>query len=142
MLTCGVDLRRNTSAPYSSHHGRRTALPARDRGSRCSPCHSPVTCRPDIGWTYPCVTSIEQRPVPTPARTRAGGRRDWSERFEQMTTPPRVQPARSAQPALSIGVVGAGRVGAVLAARLQEAGHRITGVAGESDASRERAATL
>ena len=59
-----------------------------------------------------------------------------------MTTPPRVKPARSAQPALSIGVVGAGRVGAVLAARLREAGHRITGVAGESDASRERAATL
>ena len=42
----------------------------------------------------------------------------------------------------SIGVVGAGKVGAVLAARLRAAGHVITAVAGESDASRERAATL
>ena len=44
--------------------------------------------------------------------------------------------------ALSIGVVGAGKVGAVLAARLREAGHTITAVAGESDASRDRAASL
>jgi predicted short-subunit dehydrogenase-like oxidoreductase (DUF2520 family) len=43
---------------------------------------------------------------------------------------------------LTIGVVGAGKVGAVLAARLREAGHPITAVAGESDASRDRAATL
>ena len=41
-----------------------------------------------------------------------------------------------------IGVVGAGRVGAVLAARLREAGHEIVAVAGESDASRARAAAL
>ena len=51
-----------------------------------------------------------------------------------MTTP--------ARPALSIGVIGAGKVGAVLAARLREAGHPVTTVAGESDASRERAAAL
>ncbi len=44
--------------------------------------------------------------------------------------------------ALSIGVIGAGRVGAVLAARLREAGHPVTTVAGESDASRDRAAAL
>ena len=44
--------------------------------------------------------------------------------------------------ALSVGVIGAGKVGAVLAARLREAGHPVTTVAGESDASRERAATL
>lgn len=37
-----------------------------------------------------------------------------------------------------IGVVGAGRVGAVLAAALQAAGHQITGVGGESDATRTR----
>lgn len=43
---------------------------------------------------------------------------------------------------LTIGVVGAGKVGAVLAARLREAGHRVTAVAGESDASRQRAANL
>jgi predicted short-subunit dehydrogenase-like oxidoreductase (DUF2520 family) len=42
----------------------------------------------------------------------------------------------------SLGVVGAGKVGAVLAARLREAGHVVTAAAGESDASRVRAATL
>ncbi len=59
-----------------------------------------------------------------------------------MTTPARVQPAQSPQRALSIGVVGAGKVGAVLAARLRAAGHRVTGAAGESDASRKRASSL
>ena len=42
----------------------------------------------------------------------------------------------------TVGVVGAGRVGAVLAARLRAAGHEIVAVAGESDASRHRIATL
>ena len=41
-----------------------------------------------------------------------------------------------------VGVVGAGRVGAVLAAGLRHAGHDIVAVAGESDASRRRAADL
>ncbi|MBU2695092.1 Rossmann-like and DUF2520 domain-containing protein [Pimelobacter sp. 30-1] len=41
-----------------------------------------------------------------------------------------------------VGVVGAGRVGAVLAAGLQAAGHTIVAAAGESDASRRRAAEL
>ena len=41
-----------------------------------------------------------------------------------------------------IGVVGAGRVGAVLAAALREAGHEIAAVAGESHASRTRIDTL
>ena len=41
-----------------------------------------------------------------------------------------------------IGVVGAGRVGAVLAAALREAGHEIAAVAGESHASRPRIDTL
>jgi len=41
-----------------------------------------------------------------------------------------------------IGVVGAGRVGAVLAAALRAAGHEITAAAGESAASHERMATL
>lgn len=41
-----------------------------------------------------------------------------------------------------IGVVGAGRVGAVLAASLRAAGHEIVAVAGESTASRTRAAAL
>jgi len=55
---------------------------------------------------------------------------DWNERFEIMTTQ------------LRLGVVGAGRVGAVLAAKLGAAGHQIVAAAGESDASRHRAATL
>jgi predicted short-subunit dehydrogenase-like oxidoreductase (DUF2520 family) len=41
-----------------------------------------------------------------------------------------------------VGVVGAGRVGAVLAAALRRAGHDVVAVAGESDASRRRAAAL
>ena len=41
-----------------------------------------------------------------------------------------------------IGVVGAGRVGAVLAAALQAAGHDVVAVAGESPASRTRIETL
>lgn len=43
---------------------------------------------------------------------------------------------------LRVGVIGAGRVGAVLAHRLRAAGHEIVAVAGESDASRARAAAL
>jgi len=41
-----------------------------------------------------------------------------------------------------IGVVGAGRVGAVLAAALRAAGHEVTAAAGESDASRGRIEAL
>lgn len=43
---------------------------------------------------------------------------------------------------LRVGVVGAGRVGAVLAASLRRAGHEIVAAAGESDASRGRIAAL
>lgn len=43
---------------------------------------------------------------------------------------------------LRVGIVGAGRVGAVLGAALQAAGHEIVAVAGESDASRGRIADL
>ncbi|GAB4009287.1 Rossmann-like and DUF2520 domain-containing protein [Nocardioides ultimimeridianus] len=49
---------------------------------------------------------------------------------------------RSSSPALRVGVIGAGRVGSVLAAALRAAGHEIVAVAGESDASRRRAADL
>lgn len=41
-----------------------------------------------------------------------------------------------------VGVVGAGRVGAVLAAVLRDAGHEIVAAAGESDASRRRIDSL
>jgi predicted short-subunit dehydrogenase-like oxidoreductase (DUF2520 family) len=43
---------------------------------------------------------------------------------------------------LRVGVVGAGRVGAVLAASLRRAGHEIVAAAGESDASRARIEAL
>ncbi len=43
---------------------------------------------------------------------------------------------------LRVGVVGAGRVGAVLASGLRRSGHEIVAVAGESDASRRRADDL
>ncbi len=49
---------------------------------------------------------------------------------------------RSIAPAGSVGVVGAGRVGAVLAAALRDAGYPIAAVAGESDASRNRVQDL
>jgi predicted short-subunit dehydrogenase-like oxidoreductase (DUF2520 family) len=59
-----------------------------------------------------------------------------------MTQPLR-DPAVPAHPEpLTIGVVGAGRVGAVLAARLCSAGHEIVAAAGESDASIQRIAAL
>lgn len=50
--------------------------------------------------------------------------------------------AHHPQPRLRIGVVGAGRVGAVLSAALGAAGHQVVAAAGESDASRERIAAL
>lgn len=45
-------------------------------------------------------------------------------------------------PRLGIGVIGAGRVGAVLGAALRAEGHAITGTYAVSDASRERAGQL
>ena len=45
-------------------------------------------------------------------------------------------------PTFRVGVIGAGRVGAVLAAALRRAGHEIVATAGESDASRGRIAAL
>ncbi|WP_375001872.1 Rossmann-like and DUF2520 domain-containing protein [Aeromicrobium sp. CTD01-1L150] len=42
----------------------------------------------------------------------------------------------------AVGVIGAGRVGSVVAARLRAAGHEIVGVSARSDASRLRAATM
>lgn len=57
-----------------------------------------------------------------------------------MTGPALRDPAP--EPGLRLGVIGAGRVGAVLAAALRAAGHQIVAAAGESGASRTRAATL
>lgn len=48
----------------------------------------------------------------------------------------------SGPPRLRVGVIGAGRVGAVLGAALRRAGHEVVGVTGVSDASRLRADAL
>ena len=56
-----------------------------------------------------------------------------------MTSSPLPRPAPER---LRVGVVGAGRVGAVLSAALREAGHDVVAAAGESDASRSRIDTL
>ncbi|MGW3331282.1 Rossmann-like and DUF2520 domain-containing protein [Streptomyces rubiginosohelvolus] len=50
--------------------------------------------------------------------------------------------ARDRPARLTVGVVGAGRVGPALAASLQLAGHRPVAVSGVSDASRRRAAAM
>ncbi|MDQ1603281.1 MAG: hypothetical protein QOE01_1126 [Actinomycetota bacterium] len=54
-----------------------------------------------------------------------------------MDTDPSARPAR-----LAVGIVGAGRVGAVVGAALRQAGHEVVAVSGVSDASRSRARTL
>jgi predicted short-subunit dehydrogenase-like oxidoreductase (DUF2520 family) len=46
------------------------------------------------------------------------------------------------QPTMPVGVIGAGRVGTVLAAALQSRGHEIAAIAGESAGSRIRAETI
>ena len=48
----------------------------------------------------------------------------------------------SSTPYARVGVIGAGRVGAVLAAALRDAGHEVVAAAGESDASLRRIAEL
>src|SRR4051794_1609453 len=53
------------------------------------------------------------------------------------TLPPRERPAR-----LAVGAIGAGRVGATLAAALDRAGHQAVAVAAVSQASRRRAEAL
>ncbi len=53
------------------------------------------------------------------------------------------QPVSTQRPArLDVGIVGTGRVGAVLGAALQRAGHRLVAVSGVSEESRARAAEL
>ena len=57
-----------------------------------------------------------------------------------MTTPPGDVASRPAR--LAVGVVGAGRVGSVLGAALQQAGHRVVAVSAVSDPSLRRAEAL
>jgi predicted short-subunit dehydrogenase-like oxidoreductase (DUF2520 family) len=68
----------------------------------------------------------------------------WSRTYghaNRLVPPPRGL-ERKARHMARIGVIGAGRVGAVLAAALRSAGHTIAAVGGDSAASRTRAETL
>lgn len=56
--------------------------------------------------------------------------------------PTQASPDAYLQASPSVGIIGAGRVGAVLGAALARAGYEITAVSGRSPASRERAGTL
>lgn len=60
---------------------------------------------------------------------RADGARPRADRSDKVDT-------------VRVGVIGAGRVGAVLAAALRAAGHDVIGVSARSEASRDRAALL
>ena len=53
-----------------------------------------------------------------------------------------LSPADAAPARLRVGIVGAGRVGAVLGAALTAAGHDVVAAAGLSSASADRAARL
>ncbi len=59
-----------------------------------------------------------------------------------MSHPVSSRPSVGSSVGPSVGIVGAGRVGAVLAARLRAAGHDVVGVSGSSPASRLRIETL
>jgi predicted short-subunit dehydrogenase-like oxidoreductase (DUF2520 family) len=59
-----------------------------------------------------------------------------------LNTSPCADGARPTPADVRVGVIGAGRVGAVLAAALRAAGHRVVGVSARSSASRARAAEL
>nr|WP_202521570.1 DUF2520 domain-containing protein [Streptomyces sp. SID5614] len=72
-----------------------------------------------------------------PPRTGTEGHRRVNASVSKEPLDARDRPAR-----LTVGVVGAGRVGPALAASLQLAGHRPVAVSGVSDASRRRAAAL
>lgn len=72
-------------------------------------------------------------------RGRAGGRGGAGSVGPVSTSE---RPPAPARPTLKIGVVGAGRVGAVLAAALRDAGHEVVAVSAVSQDSRDRAETL
>src|SRR3954466_1123639 len=97
----------------------RPAPPARPEGPRLR--------GPSPTVRYPAGTGTEGAPMPAARRTqRAAG-----------LAPTALAPAR-----LRVGVIGAGRVGAVLGAALAAAGHDVVAAAGLSAASAERAPRL
>lgn len=62
--------------------------------------------------------------------------------FDDFADRPASAPEAFGPPSLRVGVIGAGRVGAVLGAALRKAGHDVVAVSAVSEASRERAETL
>ena len=85
------------------------------------------------------------------ARARAARKRQNSEHWHGRRRPSRPttrrRPPRKARimakpGRLGVGIIGAGKVGAVLGAALRGAEHAVIGVSAVSDASRERAETL
>jgi predicted short-subunit dehydrogenase-like oxidoreductase (DUF2520 family) len=67
---------------------------------------------------------------------------DWNGRLRRVNTSRTTESVKDRPARLTVGVVGAGRVGPVLAAALQLAGHRPVAVSGVSEASRRRAESL
>jgi predicted short-subunit dehydrogenase-like oxidoreductase (DUF2520 family) len=87
------------------------------------PAHSPGAAAADRRPTEAVADRRAQRPAQRPAQHPASGAAD--------------RPAR-----LAVGIVGTGRVGSVLGAALQLAGHSVVAAAGVSEASHRRAAGL
>src|SRR5689334_4092801 len=69
--------------------------------------------------------------------TYASGPGETHDETPAAALPPERRPGR-----LGVGVVGAGRVGAVLGSALRAAGHAVVGVSAVSAASRERAEVM
>src|SRR5665213_909911 len=68
---------------------------------------------------------------------------DWNRLDRHLMNAVRPLPDVSERPGrLDVGIVAAGRVGAVLGAALRTAGHRVVAVSAVSEASRRRAADL
>src|SRR3954451_4891909 len=135
--------------------GRRGRSHTRQRRDTCVTHRRSGGCsRRGVARTTPALHGPRRGgpsdPSPVPAR-------DWNERCTGMPfRPPRAPagarpvalpaaglvPADEAPARLRVGVIGAGRVGAVVGAALAAAGHDVTAAAGLSAASAERAARL
>ena len=94
---------------------------------RCDPANAGAASQGEWSRVHSSFTERAHRLVPTPAlipRVVGGTGTKGSTMTDRFR----------------VGVVGAGRVGAVLAAALRAAGHEVVAAAGESDASRSRIA--
>ncbi|MBK5307222.1 MAG: DUF2520 domain-containing protein [Frankiaceae bacterium] len=77
-------------------------------------------------------------PGVTVVKHSSGTPEDWNGPLSSQRQPP----ARPRDARLKVGVIGAGRVGAVLGAALAQVGHAVVAVSAVSEASRRRAAAL